>query len=200
MLFTLGDTSVPNSAGMVVARAAGLLPYLDDDARYGKPANQVLLDNFVAEGVHNLDRFVDASGRGVHIDVENFSGGDDAWTAAEQPRLDPPLRLGFGKEDPRGGESVAMFALTDPQGDHGFNTPGAMIDDAREACADACTEQGDDPCGCSTRTTFDVGLYLANLLGGYLQSGGTSVPTERCMATNTCASYPALPPARMALP
>jgi hypothetical protein len=201
MLFTLGDTSVPNSAGMVVARAAGLLPYLEADPRYGKPANQVLIDSFVAEGVHNLDRFVDATGRGVHLDIEDFSGGDDVWTAREQPRLDPPLRLGFGDADPLGGESVAMFALTDPQGDHGFNSPGAMIDDVRDACRAACMEEGgDDPCGCGTKTTFDVGLFLSNLLGGYLQSGGEHVPTERCMATNACAAYPPLPPLRMTLP
>lgn len=200
MLFTAGDTSVPNSAGMVVARTAGLLPYLTPDPRYGKPANQVLIDNYIAEGVHDLNRFTDAMGRGVHMDVENFSGGNDVWAAIDLPRLDPPLRLGMNEVDRLGGASAVIFALTDPQGDHGFPGPGSMIDDVRQDCVAACAEGGTDPCGCSTLVTYDVGLFLTNLLASYLASEGRTLSTDICQSRNQCASYPAYPPERTPLP
>jgi hypothetical protein len=195
MVFTVGDTSVPNSAGMVVARAAGLLPYLTPDARYGKPVNQVLIDNFIAEGVSTIKRFTDSTGRSVHIDPENFSDGDDAWTGVSLPRLDPPLRLGVDQTDPLGGKSVAFFLLSNPEGDHGFEQPGTMVDDARKACVATCSSQ---PCmdGCAVVTTFDVGLFMANWMGAYLASNGKAMPLDRCQAFNDCGSFPAYPAAR----
>lgn len=196
MIFTEGDTSVPNSSGMVVARAAGMLDYLEPDPRFGIPANQILLDHFIAEGVHTIPRYLDVDGNSVHIDVENFSEGNDVWTARGLPRLDPPLRLGVGEEDPLGGESAALFVLTDPQGDHGFAPPGKMIDDARAACLVACTEPGEDPCGCGAVTTYDVGLFLVNMVGSYLASGGAELRTDVCMADDSCADLAPLPAAR----
>lgn len=194
MLFTIGDTSVPNAAGMVVARAAGMLEYLTPDPRYGVPPNQVLIDNYIAEGVHDIGRFIDSEGRGVHIDVENYSGGDDVWAEISLPRLDPPLRLGIGDTDPLGGMSAPMFAMTDPQGDHGFNTPGSMIDDAREACVESCP--GPDPCDCETLLTYDAGLFLVNMLARYLASGGTDLSVDLCQSRNDCSWFPDYPQIR----
>jgi hypothetical protein len=197
MLFTLGDTSVPNSAGMAVARASGLLPYLEVDDRYGVPPNQVLIDTYVAEGVSDIGRFRDNTGRGVMMDVENLSGGDDVWTALDQPRLDPPLRLGLDKDDKLGGVSGVLFALTDPQGDHGFSAPGSMIDGVQEDCREACTIEGDDdPCDCASVTTFDVGNYLVYMLGRYGKSLGTEVSFDECQARADCDDLPPLPPSR----
>jgi hypothetical protein len=196
MVFTVGDTSVPNASGMVVARAAGLLPYLTADARYGKPANQVLIDTFIAEGVHTIPRYFDASGTSVHLDPENFSDGDDVWTAGKLPRLDPPLRLGMDRTDPLGGKSAAFFLLSNPQGDHGFSEPGNMTDDVRDACVSACNSEQVCMDGCASVTTFDVGLFMANMMGAYLGSDGKTLSLDRCQALNNCAGYPALPAPR----
>lgn len=197
MLFTLGDTSVPNSSGMAVARAAGLLEYLEPDARYGIPPNQVLIDTGVAESVSDIGRFRDNTGRGVMLDVENLSGGDDVWTALDQPRLNPPLRLGLDKEDVLGGVSGVLFALTDPEGDHGFAAPGTMIDQVRGECLEACTLEGDDdPCGCAALTTFDVGNYIVYLLGRYGRSLGTEISFDACQAQGDCADLPPVPEKR----
>jgi hypothetical protein len=195
MIFTVGDTSVPNASGMVVARAAGLLPYLTTDYRYGKPANQVLIDNFIAEGVHTIKRFTDANGRSVHLDPENFSDGDDVWTAVDLPRLNPPLRCGMDRTDALGGRSAAFFLLSDPEGDHGFSEPGKMTDDVRKTCVAACQSS---TCmdACAAMTTFDVGLFAVNLMGAYLGSNGATLPLDRCQAFDNCPTYPALPPVR----
>jgi len=37
---TMGDTAVPVSGGILVGRAAGIVPYLTSDPRFGVPANQ----------------------------------------------------------------------------------------------------------------------------------------------------------------
>ncbi len=92
--------------------------------------------------------------------------------------------------------SAALFVLTDPQGDHGFAPPGRMIDDARAACVAACTESGEDPCGCSTVTTYDVGLFLVNMVGSYLASTGSAIRTDVCMADDSCSDFAPLPAAR----
>ena len=194
MLFTIGDTSVPNSSGMVFSRAAGLLEYLEPDPRYGVPPNQVLLDNYIAEGVHNIGRFWDSNGRGVLIDIENFSGADDVWAEIDLPRLDPPLNLGLDETDRLGGMSSATFAMTDPVGDHGFAEPGSMIDDVREACAEDCPEPG--TCDCETLTTYDVGLFCVNMLGSYLASGGQTITTDICMSRNDCPDFYPYPEVR----
>ena len=201
MIFTVGDTSVPNAAGMVVARAAGLLDYLATDPCYGKPVNQVLIDNYIAEGVHDLRRYVDSMGRGVHIDVENLSGGDDVWAKINLPRLSQPLRIGMDKTDPLGGKSTALFVMTNPQGDHGFDAPGGMVDSFRDDCLATCTMMGDsDPCGCNSQITYDVGLFLVNMMSRYLKSGGTELSTDMCQSRNDCADIPAYPAVRTALP
>src|SRR5690606_11759094 len=98
VLTSLGDMNVPAGSGVTFGRAAGLIDYLDPNPAYGVPDNQVLLDTYVAEAVHNLNRFTDAEGRGVHLDVDVLSDGDDIW-GPTYPRLDPPIRIGVGKPD-----------------------------------------------------------------------------------------------------
>jgi hypothetical protein len=186
VITTEGDPSVPPSSGLTFARAAGLVDYLEDDPRFRVPANQVLLDNYVAEGVNTLLRFTDSQGNGVHIDVENLSLGSDVW-GSEIPRLDPPLHLGIGKTDPLGGESAALFVFPRPDGEHGFARPGGLTDRVRRDCQNACTLPGtDDPCGCATLTTFDIGHYMFSMMGRYLASGGTVIDLDQCQATMTC--------------
>ena len=72
MVLTAGDTEVPVSAGLTLARAAGLLPR-DADAR--------LVGAGVARGLARMEPLVD---------VDDLSEGSDDSGAR---RLDPPLRL-----------------------------------------------------------------------------------------------------------
>jgi hypothetical protein len=193
-LTTQGDMNVPAGSGVTWGRAAGLIGYLDDDPRYGVPSNQVLLDTYTAEAVDNLKRFTDASGRGVHIDVENFSGGDDI-NGPTYPRLDPPLQL--HGPDALGGQSAAFFPLSRTTGQHGFDFPGQQIDDFREACRRDCPQgQTGDPCGCNQQRTFDIGLFLFNMLGRYLASDGHDINLDLCNSRDDCPDLLPPPPAR----
>ena len=202
VLTTTGDMNVPASSGVTHARAAGLIEYLEDDPRYGKPLNQVIIDNYVAEAVHTLGRFTDANGNPVHIDVENFSNSNDKW-GPDYPRLDPPLRIGMDRLDPLGGYSAAIFPLTNATGQHGFDPPGAFSDDAVKRCVAACptVEDGEaNLCAdeCANTQTYDVGRFLFNMIGKYLASGGMDLSTEACLGTNDCEDFPAAPADREA--
>ena len=201
VLTTTGDMNVPASSGVTHARAAGLIEYLEDDPRYGKPQNQVLIDSHVAEAVHTLGRYTDGNGNPVHMDVENFGNSNDKW-GADYPRLDPPLRIGMDTKDALGGYSAAIFPLTNATGQHGFDPPGAFSDDAIEKCKSECTaevtDENPDPCDCANVQAYDVGRFLFNMIGQYLASGGQTLSTDACLGTNDCESFPAAPEDREA--
>jgi hypothetical protein len=184
---TVGDMSVPASTGIAAARIAGVLDYLVDDPRYGKPANQVLLDTHSAEAVSTLKRHVDPSGRGVHVDIDNFSATTDIW-GGDVPRLAPPLRSGWSRTDALGGISAALFPMSDPTGQHGFDMPGEMRDKARKRCMDACKETGSDPCGCRTLMAFDTGEFMFNMIGRYFAGRGTVLDDNLCNSRGDCAA------------
>jgi hypothetical protein len=58
VLPSVGDSNVPISTGIALARAAGLVGYLDDDGRYGsKSQMEVLVDKGVVEGLFNRCRY-----------------------------------------------------------------------------------------------------------------------------------------------
>jgi hypothetical protein len=186
VLTSMGDMNVPAGSGVTFGRAAGLIDYLEPNPVFGVPDNQVLLDSYVAEAVHNLNRFTDASGRGVHLDVDVLSDADDIW-GPQYPRLSPPLRIGIGERDPLGGYSAALFPLTRDTGQHGFDPPGAMIDDARNRCLQGCNESGSNPCGCYTLQTYDVGQFLFNLTGRYLATDGEELVVDQCHSRDDCS-------------
>lgn len=196
IITTVGDMNVPASSGVTVGRAAGFIDYLHPDRRYNKPINQLLLDTHTAEAVSTLKRYTDPSGAGVHLDVENFSQGRDMW-GTDIPRLDPPLRLGFERRDRKGGISASIFPFAVPGGQHGFDFPGVMSDDAKKRCRERCTERvGTDPCGCSRLQSFDIGFFMFNMLGRYFASGGTVLDPSLCNSSNDCPDLPSAPAAR----
>jgi hypothetical protein len=193
IITTMGDTAVPVSGGAAVGRAAGIIDYLTDDPRYGKPQNQVLIDTHTLEGVHNLKRYTNSKGEGVHLDIENYCQGDDMY-GTEVPRFEIPIRIGYEKTDPLGGKSAAIFPYNVPEGQHGFDNPGGMTDRARKVCLEACTEMTENPCGCNTLETFDIGNFMLNMMARYFASDGTELSTDLCMSRNDCADL-AEPPA-----
>jgi hypothetical protein len=195
---TLGDMAVPTSAGVSLARAAGLLEFLEPDPAWGMSPNDVLVENYVTESVHTMNRFTyggTPEGAGVHIDVENFSRGTDMW-GANVPRLDPPLHQ-WSREDAdgndRGGISGAIFPYPVPEGQHGFPFPGDLTDRHRRACLESCPEDG--AC-CDDLEPFDTGNFLFNSLGWYMRTGAQEFNVDMCNSRNDCEWFPEPPAAR----
>jgi len=194
---TLGDMAVPSSAGMSLGRASGLIDFLEPLPGHGASPNDVLIDNYVAESVHNLGRFHlggDPARGGVHIDVENFSQGTDVW-GEDIPRLDPPLHLWTDVDadgNDRGGISGAIFPFPVPEGQHGFPFPGELTDRHLGECLAACEGDG---C-CDDLVPFDTGNFLFNALGQYMRSGAQELSVDLCNSRNDCEWFPDVPPER----
>jgi hypothetical protein len=112
-IVTAGDTVVPVSTGIALARAAGIVDYMNVDPRYGKTQNQVLIDHYVTEGLAVQLRF----GNRIVMDPENLSASTHAPNA---PRLDPPLRLTVQSGH---GIGAMRLPLLDPRGQHAFAIP-----------------------------------------------------------------------------
>jgi pimeloyl-ACP methyl ester carboxylesterase len=196
MVPTVGDMNVPVSTGVTAARAAGLLDFLRPDPRYGKSANQVLIDEYVLEATDRTKRFTDSSGNGVMKDVDDFSGGKDRF-GSEVPRLSPPLRVGVGRVDRLGGASAMLLPISSATGTHGFDRPGEMADDARKQCEKDCPDKtGENPCGCKTREYFDIGHFMFNLMGDYARSGGKKLEIRSCYSRDDCPDMAKPPDAR----
>lgn len=213
---SIGDMNVPASSGVTVGRAAGVIDFLNPDPRYGVPPNQVLLDTYTAEAVNVLGRVpygstpetdelrellgLDSS-LGSHIDVENFSGGNDIW-GEDMERLEPGLGLVM-REDVNGvplpGYSGAIFPMAVPEGQHGFALPGQMTDWALEIC-----RQTESPTAAACQPdavvgqTYDVGWAMFHMFGAWVQAGGQIDPLEwtRCWSKDACENIAPTPEQR----
>ncbi|MBZ0121195.1 MAG: hypothetical protein K8H88_29640, partial [Sandaracinaceae bacterium] len=189
---TVGDTTVPVSAADTYARAAGVLAFLpadapDELAQWRAPASfasrffaaspdDVVLDNYVAEGLARLERTPVTGAPRFLFDVDDYSEGrqyfasdggsqiPEAEGGLRPNRLDPPLRwaresraITLATEDPWRGTgpfghfSGIVHAMTLPLGQH-----VVLPVDPRKA--------------------WDDGAYFNNLIGWYLASQGTDLP------------------------
>jgi hypothetical protein len=221
---TVGDMGVPASTGMTVGRAAGVIDYLNPDPRYGKPPNQVLIDNHTAEAVNTLRRhvYVDPPDSdnirgllgldhtlGVHVDVENFSFNpltgefDDMW-GHNVPRLQPGgLHLIMDTDmwgNPLRGQSGAVFPYAIPEGQHGFALPGEMTDWAIALCRET---HGSNAPQCASSEiigkAYDVGWFVFHGLARYFRSGGREYPFfPGCYTQSACNELPPPPERRAA--
>lgn len=190
---TVGDMNVPVHGVLAIARAAGLLEFLEDNPGHGMPDNQVLIDSYTAEGVHNLDRYIGPDGNGIHISPDDWSGGHpELWPW--KPRIAPPLRSHLDQTDPLGGVSGLMWVYGDPRGSHGPKEPGEMIQIARDQCESACAE-GED-CDCDEVWVFDHGNFVFDIAGQYAASGGMVFDPDVCHARWDCDDVPPPPPSR----
>jgi len=191
---TVGDMNVPANTGIAAARAAGIIDFLHKDPRLGKTQNQALLDTYTMEAVNTLKRYTNKiTGAGVHMDVDNLSQGTDMF-GTSVPRFSTPLRIGLNHRDRLGGVTGVMFPYNDPGGSHGFDSPGRMTDRFIKACKSACKKTvGTDPCGCEKQRTFDLGVFMYNVMGRYFKVGGKSLNLDLCNATDTCADLKAIP-------
>ncbi len=195
-----GDLNVPVSTGINAGRAAGVIPFRGDNLPgYDVPANQALIDMEVTMGVEDVGRFRHQNDDSVRwlVDADDFSGDSDRWGGAA-PRAEKPLRVGLGVDDAAGGASAAFFPYGDPNGKHGFDGPGSMIDKGRDDCRNACGEDEDCKTACNDTQVWDVGNFFFNMMGTYLQTNGQEIRVDACQADNTCADYPPLPEPRTA--
>lgn len=164
---TVGDMNVPVATGAAIARTAGMIELFKKDARWGKTENRVLIDTGIIEAVERTGRWKNSMGKDVHMDIDHLSaiaGKDDGF---DVPRLNPPYRL-VKDSDRVGGKTGVLFPMVVPTGRHGFDPPNP----------------GD---------MFDLGSLMMNMLGRYMQSGGTELPMEACMEDNTCSWIPPIP-------
>jgi hypothetical protein len=161
---SVGDSGVPVAAGIALARAAGFVPFDRDDPRYGKSANQVLIDTWAIEGQARTARYVDSVGTPVLMDVEHLAAVNGVDDGFDVPRLDPPLRLMAPNQ--QGGFSGLILPMMRPTGMHGF--PSA------------------DPAA-----AFDLGTYLEYLIGHHLRTGGVEFTWDACQEDASCAWIPA---------
>jgi len=214
LVTTVGDMSVPASGGVTVGRAAGVIDYLHADPRWGVPPNQVILDTHTAEAVNVYGRhpYVDVPENetvrallgldgtfGTHVDVENFSDGNDIW-GDNIPRLDPPLRL-VSRTDMWGNDlgamSGAVFPYAVPQGQHGFALPGEMTDWALAICRET---NGSNAPECSPEAivgeVYDVGWFMFHTFGKFLRNLDEAPWAIGCFDKDPCNAIPAVPAVR----
>jgi len=210
---TNGDMNVPAGSGVTVARAAGVIDYLNNDPRYGKPINQVLIDTHSIEAVNKFNRHpyknlpasenirkllrIDSTG-GAHVDIENFSEGNDIW-GDNITRLDPGLRLLMTEDvqgNPLHGPSGAIFPFAIPEGQHGFPLPGEMTDWAIQLCKE---ENGSNAPQCAPEEivgkAFDMGWYMFHVMGAYFNSQ-PELFNPACITRRACNNVPDYPEAR----
>ncbi len=167
---TIGDMNVPVNTGIAIARAAGFINITDIDPTYGKTQNQVLIDNFVIEGLERLCRFqVMPSGPCILFDVDNLSVGLDGFTSegvpgSQIPRLVPPLRVTVMTPT---GISGMRIPYMNPFGQHGFDIP-------------------------HPEKEFNMDNYMINKIGRYFETKGKEIVDDVCLADNSCSFI--LPP------
>ncbi|MFZ5439250.1 MAG: hypothetical protein ACOZQL_04535 [Myxococcota bacterium] len=166
---TIGDMNVPVATGVSIARAAGLVPLFEQDPRYGKTPNRVLIDTGAIEAVERVGRYQNSAGQDVLMDLDHFSAlsGDGTQDGFDVPRLAPPLRL-VKRSERVGGTTGVIFPMVVPTGRHGFDTPNPSL-------------------------PFNLGAVMLNMLGRYLQTSGEELPMEACLESSSCAWVPPMP-------
>lgn len=171
---TVGDMNVPVNTGIAIAKAAGILEVNDpgycyvlpqNRRCYGMTPNDKLIQKFVLEGLHRLERF----GRPQQFDADDLSNGLKTWKPGDPPdfpdflRLDPPLRAtvpAVGK-----GRAGMRIPYVTPKGDHGFAIP--------------------DP-----TAEFDINTYMAYLVADYFASDGERLVDDPCYEKANCPWFP----------
>lgn len=153
---TLGDQTVPISAGITLARAAGALETHAPHPDYGVPENQMLIDNFVYEGIADLNRFEGYPD--TLFDPDNLDGGlwrPDGQEDLDDPKpvADPSLRATWETD---GGIQALRLGYLSRDGEHTFNIP--------------------DP----TRP-FDIHAFLTNQVGWFLANAGVLISDDHCL-------------------
>lgn len=202
-VLTVGDDAVPISAGISIARAAGILDYsrpdprlADEDHPGGRTANRFLIDHHVIQG---LDRYSpyrrEGDGRQVNFDADDFSRSGSPPTAAwpgdglGAARPTVPLRAW------RSLDESEECTCVDESGEHSCSWPGettgpldmVRCEEGVAALALAYFKVGgshalipeSDP-------TFDVHAFVGNMIGRFFATRGREIRWNTCMHDSSC--------------
>lgn len=112
----IGDTIVPTSAGIAIARAAGWLERNEVDERYGVSVDQWMIDRGVVEGLVQYSPYLCADGSQCLFDADDLDNGEDVYGAES----DEPLRVTLETES---GVSALRLPYIFPDGNHGITMP-----------------------------------------------------------------------------
>ncbi len=184
---TLGDSTVPISTGISLARSTGVIGYKEPDPLYGVSQNQLLIDMHVTEAVEKLYYFADDAchydSRNLNFDIDDLSNGlheDDLPRLAEinlAPFCDgtalapaecdlceekPPLRATVTDDH---GVRAARFVALNPRGQHAIDLP--------------------DP-----DAPFDTSTFVLNQIGLFLKTSGKVLSDHPCLAADNCTDCP----------
>jgi hypothetical protein len=199
---TAGDDIVPVSGAITFARAAGLVPFLtrrtDTEldqylmpasvaANYrGATAEQILIDNFVGEGIPELNRFPVMGRDNMIFDAYDLDEGLQGFGEAT---LVPPLRMARVVRSARGAENDPELRWSVRRGDAMSAYVNAyIVPNGTHVFLPSDPSQ-----------PFDIGLYMSNLVARFLATQGTDIvyatdpAGHRCMATSTCSWLPQSP-------
>ncbi len=153
---TLGDQVVPISASIAIGRVAGAIDVHEANDAYDMTENQMLIDNFVYEGIAELDRFPEFSE--TLFDPDDLDEGNwhpdgaDPSEGPFKPAASPPLRA--TRQTDQGLQALRLGYL-DRQGEHTFNVPQP--------------ERG-----------FDAPMFLTNQVGWFLANAGEEISDDPC--------------------
>ena len=117
MVPSIGDTIVPVSSGITMARAAGVIPQDVVDERYGMTVDQWLVEKRVIQGVEEYGDYTDINGDACLFDADDLDNGLDGTGA---PNAEVPLRLVTETDV---GVSGLRLPYTSTTGSHGFSLP-----------------------------------------------------------------------------
>ena len=214
---TTGDQNVTIATGYALARAAGIVPFLPPDpprhlAEWRAPAsfstrypgyaspNDVYLAMHAIEGVARLNRHpVPGGGESFLADVDDLSDGRSFFAANGTEQLPmsmgglQPVTLGRGMTvGPPLRWSRRSRAMAQPGDDsvwtyeRGQASSGMVSPYVQPAGIHGFTEIYDDTLG------FDMAVYMFNMVGRYLHSGGTDIPYlsdptgHHCLEDSSC--------------
>ncbi len=146
---TVGDTSVPIAAGVALARAAGIVDFTTEDARYNTSVERYLIESEVMQADIRRSTYTDPVYGLVHYDPDDLDNGIDPYG---EPTLAAPVRA-----ERRAGDGVhaLRFLYVSPYGSHAYflpdpalpfdvNTFGAQ--QLASFLASGGAEVNDDPC------------------------------------------------------
>ncbi|UCD85705.1 MAG: hypothetical protein JSU92_05800 [Deltaproteobacteria bacterium] len=197
---TVGDTSVPQNTAITQAKVAGMIELFEEDPRYGKPQNQVLIDTGVIEGVEKIQEhrpYTDGPFKDYEIlfDVDDLANNrlcnyDNFMLCADSPyqdyictddgSIDPDHACGDGYNPPTLDEPLRITVETE-NGLAGMRIPymqprGQHVFDVPKP-----------------NRAFDIDTYMINLVGRYFQSNGTIILDDTCLEDNSCIHIPPPP-------
>lgn len=155
MVGTVGDQTVPISASINIARAAGILDVNRYDPRWGMTQNQYLIQNHVYEGIPWLNRFDQP---GTLFDADDLDEGEFRRSGREEdpdPNADAKFPVRATVQNANGISALRLPYLK-VDGEHTFNAPNPS-------------------------SAFDMPSFMTNQVGWYLLYSGQELKHDRCL-------------------